>query len=262
MAYSEHWRAGWEQEAAQLDTSGGRIAKAVDKPVQEMLAALGQDLDTTDDHGWSALMWACAKGRMESVKVLLAAGANPCAKSALVVSYNDMFFHSGMDACAIATKSGNRTEHVWETGFEESTEERAAARRVARFMFHSLNADQRLLAAYRRLLLAAGLESRMWRDDQVGSPLAWAEIELTTIAACVPPMTFGAVCDRFRAQGFAWHGAPPEQPAGAVDGDSASAESGGRHKVLDQRPHLCQLAVLAGHPPPARAVPCTLKTRN
>ena len=155
MAYSEHWRAGWEQEAAQLDTSGGRIAKAVDKPVQEMLAALGQDLDTTDDHGWSALMWACAKGRMESVKVLLAAGANPCAKSALVVSYNDMFFHSGMDACAIATKSGNRTEHVWETGFEESTEERAAARRVARFMFHSLNADQRLLAAYRRLLLAA-----------------------------------------------------------------------------------------------------------
>ena len=76
------------QAAEQLDTSGGRIAQAVELPVQEMLAALQTDLDVTDERGWSALMWACAKGRMESAKALLAAGCDPRTESALVVSYS------------------------------------------------------------------------------------------------------------------------------------------------------------------------------
>ncbi len=236
MAYSEDWREDWEQRAAQHDTSSSRVATVVDKPRCDMLAALGPDLDTTDDHGWSALMWACAKGRMESVKALLAAGANPRMESALVVSYNDMFFHSGMDACAIATKSGNRPEQEWLTGYDDSAQERAAARRVAHFMFHILNIDQRLLAAYRRLLLAAGLEPHMWRDDQVGSPLAWAEIELVTIAACVPPVTVGAVCERFQTQGFAWHGPPPRRLAGAVNNVQWSAERGAQSPQGDRPP--------------------------
>ena len=78
-------------------------------------------------------------------------------------------------------------------------------------MFHTLNADQRLLGAYRRLLLAAGMEAHMWRDDKAGSPVAWLEIELTTVAGCVPPVTMVPVCDRFRKQGFAWHGPPPQR---------------------------------------------------
>jgi hypothetical protein len=230
MAISDRWRAEWHAEAEQLDTSTGKIAKAIDLPVQEMLATLGGDLDATDEHGWSALMWAGAKGRLDNVKALLAAGANPLTESELVVSYNHQFFHVGMDACAIATKAGG---HVH--GCE-------AARRVGHFMFYTLNVDQRLLAAYRRLLLAAGLEPHMWHNDVQSSPLAWLEIELFTIAACVPPVTTGPVCSRFKAQGFAWHGPPPPQPL-ASDGPPPPEPLAGEQEeraellVTEHKPH-------------------------
>jgi hypothetical protein len=200
MAISDNWRCEYEETASQLE-SEGRIAKASDQPVQEMLATLGADLNATDERGWSALMWACAKGNASAVKALLAAGADPRTGSVAVVHISrcggtnlEMFFHEGMDACAIATKAGNRSDD---------------ARRVAHFMFHTLHVDQRLLAAYRRLLLAAGLEEHLWQNQE-GSPLAWLEIELVTVAACVPPVTKQPVCDRWHTQGFAWHGDEPE----------------------------------------------------
>lgn len=206
MAYSDSFQDEYRKRAAAADISSGKLAKAVDRPVQEMLAAIGADLSVTDDHGWSALMWACAKGRMNVVKALLAAGADPGVESARVSSHESIFFHEGMDACAIATKAGN---------FDSD------ARRVAHFMFHTLNVDQRLLAAYRRLLLVAGLEPHMWRDEE-GSPLAWLEIELRSIAACVPPVTIAPVRDRFQQQGFAWHGADQVKRCSFVGGEPAA----------------------------------------
>jgi hypothetical protein len=184
---SDKYEKAIANAAVATDSLCGR---AMALPVQDMLGLLAADINHVDQKGWSALMWACAMGRRQQAQALLSAGCDPNHASTAVVSHENRFYHVGMDAGSIAMKAGN---------FDSE------CRRLAHYMFHINNADQRLVAAYRRLLLAAGLEAHMERG--VGScPLAWLEIELVTIAGCVSPVTPVPVVHRFQEQGFAWHG--------------------------------------------------------
>jgi hypothetical protein len=167
----------------------------LDSPVQDMLRHLSGTgeggINQTDEFGWTPLMWACAKGQRSHAEALLAAGADPWRESQSVVFFESRFFSEGMDASTIVTKQANF---------------RPECTRLAHFMFYTLNADQRLLAAYRRLLLAAGLYSHMAASAE-GSPLEWLEIEMVTIAGCVPPASMPSIVTQFTdVQGFAWRG--------------------------------------------------------
>lgn len=167
----------------------------LDSPVPDMLRCLGASaggINRTDEFGWTPLMWACAKGKRQHAEALLAAGADPWRESESVVFFDGRYFSLGMDACSIVTKQANF---------------RPECTQLAHFMFYTLNVDQRLLAAYRRLLLAAGLCSHMAGSAE-GSPLQWLEIEMVTIAGCVPPASMPSVVTRFTDQGFAWRGPP------------------------------------------------------
>jgi hypothetical protein len=113
-------------------------------------------------------------------QALLSAGCDPHVESVRVVDVEGQFYQEGLDASSIATKRGNYCSD---------------ARNLAHYMFHTLNVEQRLLAAYRRLMLAAALEPHMGGTEQ-GSPLEWLEIELTTIAGCVGASTSWHVVDR------------------------------------------------------------------
>ncbi|VTJ92030.1 Hypothetical predicted protein, partial [Marmota monax] len=45
--------------------------------IVEELLKCGVNLEHRDMGGWTALMWACYKGRTEVVELLLSHGANP-----------------------------------------------------------------------------------------------------------------------------------------------------------------------------------------
>ena len=200
-----------------VGTAGGmrsRPAQLVELPVQDMLAGLGSaGVNQHDAAGWTALMWACARGRQEHAKALIGAGANPQLESQRVVQEpsGGHYYHAGQDACAIGFKAGN---------FNES------ARKLALYMFYILNTDQRLLAALRRLLLASGLEQHMGGGGE-GSPLEWLQIELISVAGCVPPASEHKVLNRFCSQGFAWHGKPSKKKQSSLIPAQPGSASGG-----------------------------------
>ncbi len=75
--------------------------------IAEYLVSRGADINARDNYGWTALMYACAFGRVEIVKLLVTHNANENTTSARKQTIIDKFYPRGTTAFRIAKISGN-----------------------------------------------------------------------------------------------------------------------------------------------------------